>query len=477
MTLPWRLLFFAVLPLLGAVCVGGWLVLGSLEGEFEHRLQENVEMVARALQRPVSRALQFGETTSIEEALASARRIGHVYGAYLYDEEGNLVASVGRTHDKSEEARVVAVLDEGRRTGEYGDVGGRPVYSYFVPLSDDAGRNLGLLQITRRKRDFREFFSRLRMRAVAIVGAGAGVMTVIVLLGYHGAVGRALSRLRESMRRVENGERAHRAVVDGPREVGALAHTLNDMLDSMERTQEAIRRERETRAAIEKRLQQSEKLAAIGQLAAGVAHELGTPLSIIDGRAQRALRDPTLTERVRLSLEEARGEVRRMTHIVRQLLDFARPSAGTRHPMSPYHVLVDATCVLREEAERRQVRVTALTGKDSGWVVEANAARVSQALVNLVRNAIQAARSQVAVGWRGDARGITFVVDDDGPGVAVGVRPRLFEPFFTTRSVDEGTGLGLAIAYSVAEEHGGGLDVGTSELGGARFELHLPSKG
>lgn len=471
--LPLRLMLFAVLPLLLASFAGGYWLLRSLEREFERRMQEDVQMVARALHLPLTHAMERNRDGSIQKSLQSAFEIGRVYGAYLYNRHGELVASFGRVRSPADQGDVDKVLEDGQRRGGYGSVGGQSVYSYFVPLGDeDSGRMLGLLQITRRARDFDELMHTLRIQAFSILGVAAILMTVIVLVGYYGAAGRALARLAASMQRVETGDRAHRAAGGGPREIQTVASSLNAMLDSIEGAHERIRREQESRAQLEAELRQSEKLAAIGRLAGGVAHELGTPLSVVDGRMQRALRHAELEPRLRSSLQAVRSEVRRMERIVRQLLDFGRNHSSRRSDVSVARLVstVQHGC---EDAFDGEVRVEFEAG--DGIVSNVDPVRLEQALRNLVENATQAARQLVEVGARRERGSIVFQVDDDGPGVPAELVSRLFEPFFTTKRGQEGTGLGLAIAYAVAQEHGGAIDVGDSHLGGARFSLWLPA--
>lgn len=471
--LPLRLTAFAIMPLVIILIVGGVLSLQALEASFERRLQQEVEMVARALRLPVSDALRAGRFDRVQRSLQSAGSIGRVYGISVYDSDGSLVAALGGA-STSDAPEVSRILKAGERAGDYETLGGREVYSYFVPLAGPGERMTGLLHVTRRQSEIREFMQALRLRGAGLLAAGVLLMTVIVIFGHYVAVGRSLRGLERSIRRVECGEREHRTVAHGPREVASVARSFNAMLDSIDEAEHRATRERHSRELLEEELGRTEKLAAIGRLAGGLAHELGTPLSLVDGHAQRALRDPKLPLGARKEIETTRREVDRMSRIVRQLLDYGR-RAGRREPapVEASRLATMALTAITAEADSRGVSIVT-RGDERGVKLWADDTRLEQALINIVRNAIQAAHSRVEIAWEAAADAVRLTIDDDGPGVDPAVEHCLFEPFVTTRGSQGGTGLGLAIAHSAAQEHGGTLELESSPLGGARFELSLP---
>lgn len=161
-----------------------------------------------------------------------------------------------------------------------------------------------------------------------------------------------------------------------------------------------------------------------------------------------------------------------MTSIVHQLMNFARNNTPNLRTL--YLDKTVQTCIrqLQFESERKAVVIETPTSNRAA--VRADPLRLEQALVNLLLNAIQAARQRVVITWEAAGDTLVLRVDDDGPGVPSIALDRLFEPFYTTKPVGEGTGLGLAIVAAVAAEHGGRITVGESPLGGASFRLHLP---
>jgi signal transduction histidine kinase len=467
------LLAYVVVPLIAVFGLLWFLALLQFEKVSEQRMQEEIELVARAMQIPLSRALGGGSIDQLKQSLESALAIDRVYGAYVYDQAGELVLAVGR-QPESRQPKIRKIAAEGNRTGEYGEVAGRRTYSYFVPLSDLGGRVNGVLQVTRRRRDFDEHFSALRQQALVALALCTGLMIGVMLWGHHHALGKHVQRLARDMQRVAHGERRHRAVLEGPEEVSTLAVALNTMLDSIEQSEKRLTEQQRVQTALEQRLHQAEKLAAIGGLAAGVAHELGTPLSVVEGQAQRLQRDPSLQAQSSRAIQQIRTQVRRMERIVRQLLDFGSNRATQLRPVNVGEIVSRCCDTLADFAHTNGVLLMKQT-ESQDIVVILDAAGLEQAVTNLLRNGVQAAPGgKVRVQTRIVSGSVRISVDDDGTGVPQEIRGRIFEPFFTTKPVGEGTGLGLALAHRTVQDMGGVIDLTTSDLGGARFEIRLP---
>lgn len=437
-------------------------------------MEEDVELVARSLQMPVNRALQRGREGAVQDALRSAFSFNRVYGAYLYDEEGTLIAAIGSGDLAPDRSRLSELAEEGAQKGEYDRMAGESVYSYFVPLSTPTGRNAGLLQVVRRARDINEAVAALRWTAGIAFFVTVVLTSGLVLWGHRVAIGEPLDRLRRDMTKVEEGSRTHRTTPRGPTEISSLGEQFNTMVKSIEKAEDEIREREAAQRRLEQKLKRTEKLAAIGQLSAGVAHELGTPLSVVDGKAQRALRQDDLPEPVAEALDDVRDEVRRMEHIVRQLLDFGRRNPLQRRTVPASRLAQMAINNVQAghpeadgEIERRPPEMPVSLSVDVGLM--------ERVLVNLLRNAREAAPDgTVRLAWAQDGEDVVFTVSDSGPGIDPEVKPRLFEPFFTTKGVGKGTGLGLAVVHGIVEEHGGTVDVEESPLGGACFRVRLP---
>lgn len=467
------LVLIVVLSLTLSMGVTIYAVLSAFERYTEDRMEEDVELVARSLQTPIGRALQRGREGAVQEALRSAFNFNRVYGAYLYDEEGKLLAAIGGGERTSDPARLSELAKEGAQTGEYDQLAGREVYSYFVPLSTPGGRNAGLLQVVRRAEDIDDAVASLRWTALIVFVITVVLTSGLVLWGHRLAIGEPLDQLRTDMTRVEEGSRSHQTVPSGPSEIAALGTQFNAMVKSVDEAEEEIRKQEAEKRTLETRLKHAEKLAAVGQLSAGVAHELGTPLSVVDGTAQRALRTENLPAPVEDALENIREEVQRMEHIVNQLLDFGRRNPLQRRTVTATQlarIAIESTQAGHPGTDRLE-----LDAPEASVSLSVDVGLMERVLVNLLRNALEAAPAgPVRLRWDAGEDHVVFSVEDDGPGIDPEMRSRLFEPFFTTKEVGEGTGLGLAVAHGIVEEHGGTIEVGESPLGGAQFRVRLP---
>lgn len=467
------LLLHVMVPLIVVLGAAGYLGYRGLEGWVETRMQEEVELVARAIQEPLSRSLRQSRPGAASQLLESAFSLSQVYTVQVYGANGEEIAVVGDPGrprgDELEE-----MLARGQEGGEYARMGDREVYSYFASLSGSGGQPIGLLHISRQRSDFDQQFATLRRQSAVVLFGGGLLVVGLVLFGYRRSVGRHLRRLGADMDQITEGDRQHRASTAGPNEIADVARGLNEMLDSLAQAREEIERRRDAQSELERRLQRTEKLAAIGRLSAGVAHELGTPLGVISGKAQRLLRRESLDDRTREVLRDVRKQAGRMETIVNRLLEFGRRDRRESRMASARGVVGSARDTVEETFRMGDVRLDVEPGEQNPEF-EVERARLIRSLANLLRNAAQATPGgRVRLTWESTDDEVRFRVEDDGPGVDPDVRDRLFEPFVTTKPVGEGTGLGLAVVHATADDHGGRVEVGRSELGGAVFELVLP---
>jgi signal transduction histidine kinase len=214
-----------------------------------------------------------------------------------------------------------------------------------------------------------------------------------------------------------------------------------------------------------------ERLATVGKLAAGVAHEVGNPLSGVLGYLSLA-RDKTHEPNVREYLDLIEQEVQRISAIVRGLLDLGRPVKGTPAPVVLARLAETCVRLVQADPDLRTVQIEAEI--DSGLVVRAESGPLSQVLLNLLINAAQAmdGKGIIRVAGRAEEGSVELVVEDEGPGLSADVQAHLFEPFFSTKG--KGTGLGLAVSRHLVASLGGTLTATNREAGGARFSLKLP---
>ena len=225
------------------------------------------------------------------------------------------------------------------------------------------------------------------------------------------------------------------------------------------------------------RLMESDRLAAVGELVAGVAHEVNNPLSSISAFAQLLLRDGDLTAEQRDSIEVIRGETLRASQVVKDLLAFARRSEPQQIPLDLNGIVARTLRVRRYQFDEADVRVESVLAAELPSVM-GDPRQLQQVCLNLLTNAVQAmagrAGGTLRVRTTVDAGDVVLEVSDTGRGIAPEARDHVFEPFFTTKQEGEGTGLGLSVSYGIVAAHGGRIAVAETGPEGTTFRVTLP---
>ena len=229
------------------------------------------------------------------------------------------------------------------------------------------------------------------------------------------------------------------------------------------------------RAELEQRLVQADKLSSIGLLAAGVAHEVNTPLAVISTYAQMLAKQVSEDSQKSLILDKIAKQTFRASEIVNSLLNFSRTSTTSFGEVSLNRVIQETLSLLEHQLQKSGIQVkTDLSGDLSA--VQGNAGKLQQVFLNLFLNA----RDAMANGgtlevrtWAEDSS-VKVEVADTGPGIPPEHLHRIYDPFFTTKAARKGTGLGLSVTYGIIQEHGGSIAVSNRRSGGARFRLELP---
>lgn len=261
---------------------------------------------------------------------------------------------------------------------------------------------------------------------------------------------------------------------------GDVARQLATAVENLIVLDEAIRRHGDHESA-RARLAQTEKLAALGGFAAGIAHELNNPLQGILGHLELMLNRMGPDAPEIGALKRIYTDADRTAKMVQTLLAFVGSTPFPRVQVDVRRLIAEAVAVRAGTPNRPDVVLTAIGDRELP-VVLGDPLLLQQALLNLIINAEQAiadtARSgQVIVEARADGSSVNIHIDDTGPGIAADAAARIFEPFFTTKPPGKGTGLGLAITFGIIQDHGGTIEAGPSPLGGARFRIQLPAAG
>lgn len=352
-----------------------------------------------------------------------------------------------------------------------------------------AGHEVSSLTKVLSQRDRDALTDRVRLSRHGLIAAGTTVL-LLVLLGGLWLARRILAPIASvelQLRAIGAGDRSRLESPTADRELVSFTQVFNAMLGELDERQAALRR--------------SERLAALGVLVSGVAHELNNPLGNISTSLQLVAEEGIGgdTQLVREWLQQAESETARAQNIVRGLLHYSRqqPRGPKRVECLPLARIVEGSLDLIRAtlpADRVALEIPA------GLELSVEPERLQQVLVNLLRNAFEAGGPEVRVTVRADrgrlaalgpgpdthavgalltatqpdAPVVRLTVEDDGPGIAADALDHVFEPFFRARTEGTGSGLGLFVAQEIVQEHGGAIGVAASDRGGARFSIWLP---
>ncbi len=454
-------------------------------------LMERGKLVADTLAYNAELPLLARDVPSINALLEGAGSSSDLLEAAVFDAEGRMLASFAPQGSAGAPARAAGpspLIVESAVTTEGAAARSQEASTFAMDALPGAPRQ----RIGRVRLLISPLRSAARTRRlegqIAAAGAGLLLLCVAISLGVVRVIGAPLRALVAATRRVAAGDLSVRVVPSSADEVGEVGRAFNRMAGDLEvaRTEvlaeraELERRVHERTAELQRAqesLIQSEKMNAVGQLVAGVAHELNNPLTVVLGYAGLLLQqseDPS----VRRKLEVMAGEAERSRKIVQNLLTFARKQKNEQARVSLNEVVTRTVGLRAYDLRNANVRID--TDLDPSLPATwADFHQLQQVLLNLLVNAEQAIHdagkgSRLAISSKRVGDRIEIVVEDDGPGVSPENRARLFEPFFTTKPVGRGTGLGLSICYGIIADHGGTIRVDSDPGRFTRFTISLP---
>ncbi len=315
-----------------------------------------------------------------------------------------------------------------------------------------------------------------------------GIASVLLMLLISGPlvrriVGAPLQAVVTGVEHVSQGQLDVRVPDRRRDELGRLARSFNAMTESLRIARARVDDESAQRAALEARMRQLQTLAAAGEVAASLAHEIGSPLNVILGRTRMMAARPDTSENTKRDLEIVAAQTERITRVVRKLLDISRPPKGRVEQVDVREVVDETLVFIQPECKKRRISQSSIIDIDAPRRVLADRDQLVQIVFNLCHNAIQAqpngGKIEVHLKRAADAisgaPALAIEVRDSGPGVPEELRGRIFDPFVTTKKGEGGTGLGLAIVDGMVRELGGRVTVDESPGGGACFRVEIPA--
>ena len=458
-------------------------------------LEEDIRNTGLTLARELATTAAAARTTAEEADLQ--QEINSLFG------KGSVVRDVAVYAAQPEGLVVRARSGEARPPGPENEIAAREVQEVAVARSDArgrvlrvavpvrrGGRSIGVVSIGLPLDRVDALGARAERQAIAL-GVAAVVLIVVSLSAFmNRALAAPLRRLVAVMRRAEEGDLGARAPEDRLDEVGQVGRGLNRMLERVGSFQaELARRVAEATAelrtvnqrlyAAQQQVGRNERLAAAGELAATMAHDVGTPLTAVSGHLQileEEVADPPVKERLRM----IQGHLDRAVSAARRFLDAARPEAS-RAPVDLNALLEDLLVLASPEAQRKGIAVTRRAAERLPRLV-ADEGQMQELFLNLITNALEAigtgggtvSVTTEAVPGDGGPPAVRVTVADTGPGMPPEVTASAFDPFFTTRASQGGTGLGLAICRRIAQGHGGTIRLESEPGRGTRAIVELP---
>lgn len=465
-----------------------WSFMRLRRVDLENDLKEHAQQVGKALQA----ALEPVSTNADEVSDDLDKRKATLFSALAPFQLDLVWVAPEKVLDEGWSQLVEAAQIDAAPVGWFFNPAGRPAFfALAVPLRDgpksESGKVLAVLGFRRPTADIdASVWAGLKevLPWLVLGVAGFGVMMLVLL---RGGVVRPLRRLNDAIEGVAQGDLTRALLPQRDDEIGVLAGRFNAMTDSLREAKAEQARSTNARSALQARLRHSEKLATMGQMAAQIAHELGTPLSVIAGRARGLSKKAEDPHEVHKNAEIISGQVERITRIIRQMLDFSRKSRPTLTEVDvPF--LVKESLSFVEEALSRQSIQTALDLDPGVPAIPGDPAEIQQVCLNLLHNAIHAmphggqltvrvhatVRRKEGLELAAPASFLVLEICDSGHGVPPELREQVFEPFFTTKDTGQGTGLGLAVSLGIVKDHDGWIEVGDPPQGGAAFRVFLP---
>lgn len=513
------------------VAVGTLITLGSLLFGFTFmRYEENIMMnnlmsYAASTADLVKKGIYYSMLTAHREAIEQTVEVigsgAEIRGISIFDKEGKVVYSsqkseVGRLVDKGAPGcRIchrgdapLTSIPEARNWTILPDAAGVKVLKFVIPLYNEPScytaschyhppgkKILGILETNFSTATVDTVIRQNRLGTIIFGGLFIIMISLSLFIILYKFVSKPVSLLDEGMQKLAKGELDHVIEIHSRDEMGLLANTFNTMAsdirrykDNMENWTKALEEEIQKKTSeimkANDQLINAEKLASLGRMAAGVAHELNSPLTGIVTFAHLMLKrmPPENTQDIE-DLEVIIEQAERCSKIIKGLLGFSRKTSAEKVFVNINTLTENTISMVRNQAKFHNIKFT-LTFDNSLPHISTDPNQLQQVFINLLINAADAMneRGQVTVATRvtsdtaSGKRYVEIEFTDTGPGIPEEHLGRVFEPFFTTKPVGKGTGLGLAVSYGIIKKHGGNIFV-RSEVGrGASFFVRLPAE-
>lgn len=481
MKISTRLILHLTVVVTAVLIIASLLLLRQREDSLKAAAEEEVRTHAITLQIALEEHYSANHALDAQQLINRLRENTGIYSVLLFNLSGTI--EFASNVNTPEEIRYLKEARQVIATGQKVEIesllGNESVFSVIMPVKVN-DKPVKVLEIAQPISFVKAEIARMRGEIVLMALLLCATIFLVVIAVTNYSLTRPIQALLSGAVAMGRGELSHRVVVPrGGGELADLAQSFNRMAESLVIQRRKAEQEVEERLALERKLRHSERLAAVGHLAAGVAHEMGAPLHVIDGRAKQLMNHPeTPTEPHQRNLTIIRNQTERITNIVRNLLNLARTYELRCRPVNLSRLLADTLELVQPNAERDGIRIE--KNYNGLRPIEADPNLLQQVFLNIFSNAIQAmphgGRMQIECHetTRDEKTFASISVADTGAGIPAEHLENIFDPFFTTKEVGHGTGLGLAVSTRIVEEHGGWIEASNHPDGGAVFTVVLP---
>jgi signal transduction histidine kinase len=481
MGLKLRLILVLMVPVVLLAGVYGYTRSRWEQSELLEDQREDMARTGKAIRVAVENALRDRQVADIERLLAELVEYQEAIDRIrLFDARLTpmLVSTQLALDDDVPTEALRRAISSGEPQSYTRTVRGRPLLYYITTIRDRRNQPAGALELvqvaTRAQARIRAANRDIVVRLTLLVGS----IALLAGLMLQRQVLRPLARLMDGIQRLARGEQGEPLPIERHDELGRVADAFNDMAARLDAAHRDLVAETERALDLERQLREAATLSVAGKLTSSIAHEIGTPLNIISGRAEFLLKAAPPDSPVRRDLKSIVVQIERISRAIHALLDTVQVRPLELQPTALTEIVEAFLPLLSHVARRHKVNL-AVAIPDDLPAAMVDPAQVQQVLINLLMNALDATESggQVVVAAKPALRdgkpGLAVTVSDTGCGIAPENLPRVFESFFTSKRRGHGTGLGLAICRDIARAHGGDIEV-SSEIGmGTTFTFWL----
>ena len=483
-------------------------------GHFSHRArtlvfshsEERLTAIVDSFAFNAEYGLLVHDTAVLAKLANSVQKQKDILAAFIIDPQGNLVMhsldtltvanveSIARSFPRDPSVPGASPVSFYRTMlPAYGkvDIIGKPILSEKKTGSEELGlftetgetpkETIGYAVIAFSPKSIESEITGVQREVFMISGIlAAAILLLVFILTF--ILSKSLQRLTVATRRIGQGEISTRVRVKSKDEIEDLADGLNAMAEDLQKTtvsRDSLVKEIEERKRLENVVLQSEKMAAVGQLAGGVAHEINNPLGVILGFAQSLVRRLQPGDPYDMPLRSIEREALRCKNLVQDLLTFSRTARTEKEETNLSEAIEGALSLILAQSKVKDVSLVKELAPDLPLIM-ASKNQLQQVIVNLSNNAIDAMPSggtltiRTRKGSLKNNEAVQILVEDTGQGIKPEILTKIFEPFFTTKEVGKGTGLGLSLVFEIIQKHEGQISVDSKEGMGTKFSILLP---